>query len=89
MTSSHEELWKFYYYESSWIRDYQCSSHELSEIFFICAMHDEYDFLISQILHTLLHWQHCYLFKNLTESSSASEHDVQFIWQAEDNAQKS
>ena len=37
----------------------------------------------------LLHWWHCYLLKNLTESSSASEHDVQSIWQAGDNTQRS
>ena len=86
--SSCEELWKIYYCESLWIRDCQCSFHKLSEIFFICAVHDEYDSSISQILCVLLYWWHCYFFENLTESSSAFEHDVQFIWQAENNAQR-
>ena len=89
MTNSHEESQKIYYYESLWVRNCQHNSHELSEIFFVCAMHDEYDSSISQILHMLLHWWYHYLFENLTESSSASEHNIQFIWQAENNAQKS
>ena len=89
ITNNHEELQKIYYCESSWIKDCQCSSHKLSEIFSVYAAHDEYDSSISQIFHMLLHWQYYYFFENLTKSSSASEHDVQFIWQAEDNAQKS
>ena len=88
MMSSHEKSWKIYYYESLWVKDCQCNSHELSEIFFVYAAHDEYDFLISQIFCMLLYWWYHYFFENLTESSSASEHDVQFIWQAENNAQK-
>ena len=36
----------------------------------------------------LLHWWHYYFLENLTKSSSASEHDVWFVWQAENNFQR-
>ena len=89
ITDNHEESWKIYYYESLWVKNYQYNFYELSEIFSVCTAHDEYDFLILQIFCVLLHWQHCYFFENLTKSFSAFEYDVQFIWQAENNTQKS
>ena len=36
----------------------------------------------------LLHWWHYYFLENLIKSFSASEHDVWFVWQVENNFQR-